>query len=173
MSGHHNAFAAGKGPSLLGRNWLSVLSLDWNKVNHINHTWTGLQGILDWLAHLFKEDVGRVRRMDARFLLKTNQSLYKVEDELEWLEKARIIDPMNWAAPIVPLVKREGTVSICSDLKLTVNKQQQQIHQLEDKVESCNDCPKFSHLPATAPLQPSEWLKRRVHVDYAGYFWFT
>ena len=49
----------------------------------------------------------------------------KVEAELDRLEKQGVITPVqfcDWTAPIVPVVKKEGTVRVCSDYKLTVNK---------------------------------------------------
>ena len=48
----------------------------------------------------------------------------KVEQELERLEHAGIIEPVqfaDWAAPIVPVVKADGTIRICGDYKVTVN----------------------------------------------------
>ncbi|BHF76352.1 hypothetical protein SprV_0501945000 [Sparganum proliferum] len=48
----------------------------------------------------------------------------KVEEELDRLQKADIIDPVQyseWAAPIVPVLKSDGSVRICGDYKLTIN----------------------------------------------------
>ena len=53
------------------------------------------------------------------YALKTN-----VELELERLEREGKISPVEfseWAAPIVPVAKPNGTVRICGDYKLTVN----------------------------------------------------
>ena len=46
-------------------------------------------------------------------------------------------------------------------------------HDLENLVQSCEECQTFRHLPPVAPLQPWEWPQRpwaRIHVDYAGPF---
>ncbi|BHF70237.1 hypothetical protein SprV_0301328700 [Sparganum proliferum] len=48
----------------------------------------------------------------------------KVEEELDRLQKADIIEPVQyseWAAPIVPVLKSDGSVRICGDYKLTIN----------------------------------------------------
>ena len=48
-----------------------------------------------------------------------------MEEELDRLQKQGIIKPVDfsdWAAPIVPVLKKDGSLRICGDYKLTVNK---------------------------------------------------
>ena len=47
----------------------------------------------------------------------------KIEQDLERLERAGTIELVHyseWATPIVPLMKSDGTVRICGDYKLTI-----------------------------------------------------
>ena len=49
----------------------------------------------------------------------------KVEAELERLESLGIIIPVqhsNWAAPVVPVMKQDGTIRLCGDYRVTINK---------------------------------------------------
>ena len=49
----------------------------------------------------------------------------KVEVELQHLQDESVIEPVqfsDWATPIVPVTKQDGTTRICGDFKVTINK---------------------------------------------------
>ena len=129
---------AGEGPSLLGRDWLSHIRLDWSTLNHIQTAAiSACQKILDQHKTLFKDELGTVKGTTAKFhidsqmkpkFFKARPVPYalrpKVEAQLDKLEAAGIIKPVQfsqWAAPIVPVLKRDGSIRICGDYKVTVN----------------------------------------------------
>ena len=42
-------------------------------------------------------------------------------EEIDRLEKAGILEKVDWAAPIVPIPKKDGKFRICGDYKVTIN----------------------------------------------------
>ena len=94
-----------------------------------------LQQVLDKYSDVFKEEL---KGMEAKIhvdkdehprFFKARQvpfALRKlVEDELERLQSMGVIQPVqfaDWAAPIVPVMKNDGSVRICADYKITVNR---------------------------------------------------
>ena len=47
-----------------------------------------------------------------------------IEKDLSWLQQLGVIESVkysNWAMPIVPVPKPDGSVRICSDFKVTIN----------------------------------------------------
>ena len=129
----------GEGPSLLGRDWLMLLKLDWQAIHSMVRADLAdrLSVILDNHSSLFKEGLGTIQGETAK--LHTNPQVHpkfckprpvpfslreKVEVELERLEKEGIIRKRQfseWAAPIVPVLKDDGTVRVCGDYKVTAN----------------------------------------------------
>jgi len=129
----------GSGPSLLGRDWLTKIYLDWINLFCVNHTCysLSLQGILDTYSTVFSSELGILKgttttiRVDppaqphfhklraVPYALKT-----KIEKELDCLIQQGVIEPVEfseWAAPIVPVLKKDGSIRICGDYKVTIN----------------------------------------------------
>ena len=129
-------------PPLLGRSWLSKLKLDWPNVVKGHFTHAIVEDMLDLFKSsypdVFKKELGTVvgvkaslkRLEDASpvfmkartvpFALRT-----AVENELARMETEGIIHKINysdWATPLVCVPKPDGTVRLCGDYKVTVNK---------------------------------------------------
>ena len=130
----------GEGPALLGRNWLEQIKLYWPGIKQLTSTCHDkqLEGILQKHAQLFQEGLGTFKGTAAKIHVdptatpifhKAKPVPYalreKIEHDLERLEKAGTIEPVQyseWATPIVPVMKSDDTVRVCGDYKLTVNK---------------------------------------------------
>ena len=126
----------GVGPTLLGRDWLSKLKLNWSKIHLLSQPNT-LMETLDRFNALFKKGLGILIGMKAKLFSKDGfrpkffkpRSLpyvlrSKVGLELDRLQREKVLTPVQfseWAAPIVPVVKRDKSIRICGDFKLTVN----------------------------------------------------
>jgi hypothetical protein len=129
---------AGNGPSLLGRDWLERIRLDWEELHRLRSSSPTLQDVLDSHTDVFRDELGTVKGMTATIHVdaESRPKFYrprsvpyamrgKVEKELERLEQQGVIKPVqfsDWAAPIVPVLKKDGSVRICGDYKLTVNR---------------------------------------------------
>ena len=133
----------GNGPSLLGRNWLSKLKLDWAVVHQLNTSHSTrkqqpqLQAVLDKYAIGFTDSHQAVKT-DAAKIYVDNEAIpmyYKsrplpyvmrdmVDKEIDRLLAEDIIEPVqysDWVAPVVPVMKADKSVRLCGDYKLTVN----------------------------------------------------
>ena len=127
----------GSGTTLLGRDWLQQLRLNWKNIFSF-HSLTILQQVLDCHQSVFTEELGTFNKAKVKFylkedakpqFLKARQVPFALRDrvsaELDRLEAAGIITPTkfsHWATPIVPIVKKDGSIRICGDFKQTVNK---------------------------------------------------
>ena len=127
----------GKGPALLGREWLKAIRLQWSLL-HLNAT-QELEDLLARHPNVFGLGLGRMKGIKARIALRSDSTprFWKarpvafarkkaVEQELDRLESEDVIERVQhseWAAPIVTPVKKGGNVRICGDFKVTVNPQ--------------------------------------------------
>ena len=105
---------------------------------HTQVSQPSLQPVLDQHKEVFNDELGTVKDAAAKFQIDTEAApkFYKprpvpyamrnlVEKELERLQLQGIIEPVklsDWAAPIVPVLKKDGSIRICGDYKLTVNR---------------------------------------------------
>lgn len=125
------------GPCLLGRDLISKLNLHDCKLSAI-HKVTTTSALTTRFPELFSPGLGCLK--DTSFNIEVDPSIppkfcrartvpyslrEKVDKELDRLMEENIITPIThspWAAAIVPVLKPDGSVRICGDYKLTVNK---------------------------------------------------
>ena len=127
------------GPSLMSRDWLQQITLDWHSLHHIraNHN-SAVESLLAKHQDVFAEGLGKVKNFAAKLHVSPDaQPRYyrsrlvphslraKLEKQLLEPESLGIIEPVqfsDWAAPIVPVLKANGELRVCGDYKLTVNR---------------------------------------------------
>ena len=126
----------GNGPSLLGRDWMERLVLSCCQLNQVQQL-NEIECVLAHHSNVFKEELGLVKRTQARIYIESGTSPRyfrarplpfalrgKVEQELTRLQEQGVIEPVqfsDWAAPVVPVVKSDGTIRLCGDYKVTIN----------------------------------------------------
>ena len=126
----------GNGPSLIGRDWLQRIKLNWADIRSV-HANTSLEQVLTEHSSLFKDELGTIEGVTAKLHIDPSAKprffrpravpyalRSRVDQALEKLEAEGIVERVDfseWAAPIVPVVKRDGTIRVCGDYKLTVN----------------------------------------------------
>ena len=127
----------GSGPSLFGRNWLQQVKLNWSSINAVFFQ-SKLDTLLEKHASLFRSELGCLNNFTAKLFVdpqakprffKPRPVPYllkeKVQKEIQRLQELNILSPVTfseWAAPIVPVLKTDGTLRLCGDYKITVNK---------------------------------------------------
>jgi len=139
-AGNHKLFVIkGAGSSLMGRDWLQCIHLDWKSlgVGKVYGSSLSLDQILRDNKELFEEGQGTIKDFKAKLLVQENAKprffrprpvpfalKEPIEQELHRLEEAKVIEKIpfsEWAAPIVAVPKADGKVRICGDYKVTVN----------------------------------------------------
>ena len=128
----------GKGPCLLGRDLISALRVNVSNSSFINSLSQNKSNVVTKFPSLFSPGLGCYTGGTFSFVIdptvtpkycKSRPVPYalrsKVDQELDRLLAEKIIEPVShadWAAAIVPVLKPNGSVRICGDYKLTVNR---------------------------------------------------
>ena len=123
---------SGDGPTLLRQDWLQYIHLNWQSlgVACIQEKPPTLQAILHEYDDVFSEELGTMKEFKARPRFHRPRSVPyalkgAIEKELDHLEETGVIEKVahaKWAVPIVVVPKRDGTVRLCDDYKVTVNR---------------------------------------------------
>ena len=127
----------GERPPLLGRNWLQHLRLDWSSIKAVTQSQKSLKSVLDNYAEVFQNELGHIQEFKARLLVRegANPKFCKarnvpfamkpaVEEELARLERIGVIKKVStseWATLVVTVPKKDGTVRLCGDYRVTIN----------------------------------------------------
>ena len=125
----------GNGPNLFGRNWLQYIWIDWKSIHMVSND--KLQNILAKHQNVFGKGLEHLRGYNAKIhveqeavpkFMKAHPVAYamkeKIEKELDRLMSLGILEPIQfseWASPIVPVLKSDGSVRVCGDFKVTLN----------------------------------------------------
>ncbi|CAH8498443.1 unnamed protein product [Dicrocoelium dendriticum] len=129
--------SGGPGPNILGRDGIKRFPGIMSNVNLVKDN-PQLSEILQKHAVLFDQSrSGLLKNYSAHLVLKpqTKPRFWKartvpyalrdkVESELRRLQSEGTVEPVqysDWAAPIVPVLKSDGTIRICGDYKVTIN----------------------------------------------------
>ncbi|XP_046737570.1 uncharacterized protein K02A2.6-like [Diprion similis] len=137
----------GKGPILLGRQWLAAFDLWPIKLfpEVQNHKVLSIcsedirQKMLEKFPILFSNTQGTYKGRKIHLVFKEEVKpvqmkphhapfalTSKISDEIKRLVKLGNLEPVKcsaWATPIIPVLKKNGEVRICGNFKLTVNPQ--------------------------------------------------
>ena len=169
------------GAPLWGREWLRKLRLDWSAIKSLHvlskvpqPTEAELDRILDEAAPVFMDGIGTLQHIKGKITVKdgVQATFHKarpvpyairplVEKELDRLEAQGILSRVDWspwATPVVPIVKKNGTVRLCGDFKVTVNPvlqvEQYPLPRIEDIFANLSGGKRFSKVDlADAYLQ--------------------
>ena len=156
-------------PNLLGRDILNFIVIDWSQfkramqVNKVNEV---LNNLCEKYFDVFSPGLGTMKGVEVRLnvdkgakpvFYKARPVPYsikeKIELEIERLVSENIFRPveyLEWATPIVPVKKPDGSIRICGDYKVSVNKvskcDKYPVPKTEDLLATLNGGKRFSKL---------------------------
>lgn len=158
----------GRNP-LIGRDFIGkLLNMEFNKIDAERPEMyeEQLKVVLDRYEGLFDESLGCYKYSEVQLQLKPDavpkfvkprkipiSFQTKVEEELETLEKTGIIskaETADWGTPLVPVLKKDNSIRLCADYRVTVNPYLEDKHYpmpvVEDVFAALNGGKLFSKL---------------------------
>ena len=181
----------GNGPTLLGRDWLKQLKINWGQVKKLNgllaHTPT-LDTVLRKHDDVFKNELETYTGTKAKIVIETN-AVHRfnkprplpyavretVEHKLDRLQNQGVISPVefaDWAAPMVVVSKPDNSIRICGDYTVTINQatrvDKYPIPRIEDLYTTLAGGEKFTELDlrnAYIQMQLDEQAKQYVTIN--------
>ena len=133
----------GQGPSLMGREWLNEININWQKLNladtsnNVVPTNSEVERLLKKYVNVFKEGLGVMNTFKAKLQVKEGAKprfckarpvpftlKEAIDRKLDRLEAEGILERVTyseWTAPVVPVPKTEGQIRLCGDYKVTIN----------------------------------------------------
>ena len=189
----------GAGPSLLGRNWLKNIKLDWHQLfNMAISKPSPLAKVLEDHQEVFEPELGKLKGYEAKLYIdeaakprfcRARPVPFSmkplVSKELDKLLEQGVLKPVDfaeWAAPIVPVLKSDQqSVRICGDFKMTINPvtklDRYPLPHTEDLLANLSGGTLFSKLDLTQAYQQitldEESQKLVVINTHKGLFRFT
>ncbi|KAM8701369.1 hypothetical protein ACLKA7_000226, partial [Drosophila subpalustris] len=127
----------GGGANLLGCNWFDALGIRIEGIFSITSD-TTIKSVLSKFNNLFSTNLGKLTGPPVSLCIDASATPVRlpprripfaikgmVEEEINRLCNQGILERVeytDWATPIVPVIKKDGSVRICGDYKSTVNK---------------------------------------------------
>ncbi|GFQ73917.1 retrovirus-related Pol polyprotein from transposon 412 [Trichonephila clavata] len=122
--------------TILGREWLYKTHLDWPAIKAIRaKTEQSLNNLLREYKDIFDDKLGEISNFEAKLKLRPGvKPIFcrvrtvpfalkgRVENEIDRLEREGIIEKgesSEWATPVVPVVKTDGSIRLCADYSVT------------------------------------------------------
>ena len=121
----------------MARDWLQRIRLDWAQLKNLCAEYSQHEEMLVKHSSLFQLGLGKISGTTAKLYLKPGakpkfcraQTLpiavcEKIKWEIAHQVEEGILEPVNfleWATTVVPLIKKDGSVWLCGDYKVTVN----------------------------------------------------
>ncbi|GFV72166.1 uncharacterized protein K02A2.6 [Trichonephila clavipes] len=167
--------------AILGREWLYKIHLDWPAIKAFRaKTERNLNNLLREYKDIFDDKLGEINNYEAKLKLRHGvKPIFcrartvpfalkgRVENEIDRLEKEGIIekvDSSEWATPVVPVVKSDGSIRLCADYSVTLNPNlivpQHPLPRLDEIFGSLNGGKQFTKLDFK-----HAYLQMKVHPD--------